>query len=109
MRGLLPVLAKTGIDCVEGLTPYPVGDIKPEELRELAGANPVLWGGVPGVMFTPMWNEKDFVQHTMHYLHTMMSNSRFVLGIGDQLPPNGNISRVKVISNLVKTYGKYLA
>jgi uroporphyrinogen-III decarboxylase len=107
IRGLLPVLAQTGIDCIEGLTPHPVGDVKVEELRELAGAEVVLWGGVPGAMFTPMWADKDVIQHTMHYVHTMMANHRFVLGIGDQLPPNGHITRVRAISNLVSAYGVY--
>jgi uroporphyrinogen-III decarboxylase len=107
IRGLLPALAQTGIDGIEGLTPYPVGDAKVEELRQLAGADVVLWGGIPGVMFTPMWADKDIIQHTMHYVHTMMTNHRFVLGIGDQLPPNGHIGRVRAISNLVNAYGVY--
>ncbi|MCX6998950.1 MAG: hypothetical protein NT106_01420, partial [Candidatus Sumerlaeota bacterium] len=33
LRGLLPILSESGLDCAEGVTPAPMGDVAPEELR----------------------------------------------------------------------------
>jgi len=104
LRGLLPVLARSGVDCVEGLTPYPIGDTKPEELRQLTNHEMVLWGGIPGVMFTKNWKMEAFESYVHTYLEAMKSNYRFVLGVGDQVPPNSEMERVKRVSEIVGSF-----
>jgi len=52
VRGVLPLLEETGVDCGQSLTPYPVGDCTVAEMRELAGPNLILWSGVPGALFS---------------------------------------------------------
>jgi Uroporphyrinogen decarboxylase (URO-D) len=46
-RALLPLAGKSGVDCLEGITPPPLGDVDLSEARELAGSeNFVVNGGM---------------------------------------------------------------
>lgn len=100
VRGMLPKLASVGIDAIEALTPLPCGDVDVEEMRGLAGHDDViLWGGVPGAMFAPPFTWDDMRKHVLKVLETW-KGQRFVLGVADQVPPNGDISYVKRISEL---------
>jgi len=105
LRGLLPLLRQSGVACAEAITPAPIGDVRPEELRGLTGDEIVLWGGVPGAMLVPGYSEDDLITHVTQYLNVMKSNPRFVLGIGDQMPPNGDMRRIKLITDLVEEFG----
>lgn len=106
VRGLLPRLAATGIDAIEAITPQPVGDIPLEEVRQLARNDQViLWGGVPGAMFCAPFTWEDLKDHVWRVLDAW-KGAPFVLGTADQVPPDGDIRRVKWISELVQEYGE---
>lgn len=102
VTGLLPKLAAVGIDAIEALTPKPAGDMEVERMRDAAGNDDVLlWGGVPGAIFSCpyTWQEiKKHVEKTLEAWH----NQPFVIGVADQVPPDGDISIVKKISDFVK-------
>lgn len=101
VRGLLPKLVAAGFDAVEALTPHPAGDLKVEEMAALAGDSPtVLWGGAPGAMFSAPYTWPDMRRHVEHVLQTWGDRS-FVLGVADQVPPDGNIEFCKQISGLL--------
>jgi hypothetical protein len=108
LRGLLREEASTGINVLEALTPKPVGDLAVEDWSSLAD-NPktVLWGGIPGIYFTPLVDEKEFEDHVITVLGVMKQEARYVLGVADQVPPDGLERRVKKVSELVKRYGTY--
>lgn len=103
LKGLLPLLAKSGVDCAEGLTPYPIGDAKPSELRPLTNSEMVLWGGIPSPMFMDSWKIEDFEKYVLSYIEVMKENNKFVIGVGDQVPPNANLERVKLVSEIIKS------
>jgi uroporphyrinogen-III decarboxylase len=107
LRGLLPVLACTSLDGVEGLTPFPIGDARPDELRALTNEQIVLFGGIPGAMFVPGCREEDFRDYVIQYLTTLRVNPRLVLGVGDQVPPRSDITRVRLVADLVEEFGRY--
>lgn len=102
VRGLLPLLASVGFDVVEALTPAPVGDVAAAQMRALAGPKTVLWGGLPGAMFAPPWNWEQFHHHLLEVL-AAWRGSPFILGIGDQLPPDGEIEFVRRSAQLLET------
>lgn len=108
MAGLLKQEASVGFSVLEALTPHPVGDLKWEELADFAGnSNSILWGGIPGVYFTANVSDEEFERHVKHVLGIMVTEPRYVLGVADQVPPDGLESRVKKVSKLVERYGKY--
>ncbi|MGA2765348.1 MAG: hypothetical protein ABSG17_18530 [Spirochaetia bacterium] len=103
LRGLLPLFAELGFDCMEGLTPLPTGDVDIRDLRRLAGPGIRLWGGLPGALFSPTFPEKEFRKAVIHALQVCGQDPRFILGIGDLLPPDGILGRVKWVSELVES------
>lgn len=102
LRSCLPLLEKCGFDAAEAVTPGPIGDLSVEELRAAAGDNIVLWGGIPGALFSDKYSEEVFVDHVTKVLKTFKQDKRFVLGVADQVPPDGLISRVKKVRELVE-------
>ena len=101
VRGLLPKLAAVGFDAVEALTPQPVGDVSLHEMRAVAGRpDLVLWGGVPGAMFAPPFTWKDMEAHVKTLLECW-AGTPFVVGVADQVPPDGDIEFVRRISEML--------
>lgn len=108
LRGLLEHESKVGFTVLEALTPHPVGDVKWDDVEELAGeSDSILWGGIPGSYFTACVDDDEFDRHVIHLLGIMTEKPRFVLGVADQVPPDGLERRVKRVGELVDKYGHY--
>jgi hypothetical protein len=103
VKGLLPKLAANGFDAVEALTPQPAGDLPVEDMRAVAG-NPavILWGGVPGVMFAPPYTWRDMQSHIRRVLRAWQ-DTPFILGVADQVPPDGDIDFCHRIAEEIST------
>jgi hypothetical protein len=101
VKGLLPKLVKVGFDAVEALTPKPGGDLEVAEMTALAGSETVvLWGGVPGVMFAPPFTWRDMQIHVEKVLRGW-GKRPFVLGVADQVPPDGDIRFCRRIAEML--------
>lgn len=108
LRGLLRKESETGISVLEAMTPRPVGDLAIEEWGDLAGnSKTILWGGIPGVYFTPLVSDGEFDRHLKEVLAVMRTEPRYVLGVADQVPPDALESRVREVKNLVDEFGVY--
>lgn len=103
VKGLLPRLAAVEFDAVEALTPRPAGDLDVDQMRGLAGSDRlILWGGVPGVMFAPPFTWEDMAAHIRHVL-MCWRGQRFILGVADQVPPDGDIDFCRRIADMLDT------
>ena len=108
LAGLLKQEASVGFTVLEALTPYPVGDLKFEELEQFTGdSDSIIWGGIPGSYFTDCVDDAEFDRHVRYLLNIMTQKPRFVLGVADQVPPDGLEYRVRRVSELVHSYGNY--
>lgn len=108
LRGLLKEEASVGFTVLEALTPHPVGDLKLEDFADYAGdSKSIFWGGIPGVYFTPNTSDKEFERHVKQVIQIMTKEPRYVLGVADQVPPDGLESRIKRVGELVNEFGKY--
>lgn len=101
LRPCLKLLAPSGFDVAEAVTPAPVGDIPLEELRNEAGEI-VIWGGLPGALFSPQYSDDLFRAHVEHILATFPLGTPFVLGVADQIPPDGLIERAHLVREMVE-------
>lgn len=109
LRGLLREECSTHVSVLEALTPKPVGDVAIEDWVEFAGeSETIFWGGLPGVYFTPLVSDEEFDRHVKHVLSVMRKEPRYVLGVADQVPPDGLTHRVKRVRELVDEFGMYL-
>ena len=108
LRGLLHEEALVGFSFIEAMTPAPAGDLPLDEWKDyLAGTNVVAWGGLPGAFFSERMSDVEFDSFVIDALAVMKSEPRYVLGVADQVPPDGSIERVARVRSLVDTYGKY--
>ncbi len=102
VRGLLPKLASSGFDAVEALTPKPAGDLDIQEIKSLVDDDAtILWGGVPGIMFSSPYDWDQMESH-VHRLIECWGDHPFIMGVADQVPPDGNIAFCRNIANLVQ-------
>ena len=108
LKGLMREEAHMGLTFLEALTPAPVGDLAVKEWADWVGeTDTVLWGGVPGVHFTDKVSDADFERHVRDVLEVMSSEPRYVLGVADQVPPDGLERRVRRVRELVDECGGY--
>jgi len=108
LKGLLREEASTGVSVIEAMTPAPVGDLAIEDWISVAkNPNTILWGGIPGSYFTDFVSDADFDRFVKHVLSVMRTKPRYVLGVADQVPPDGMEYRVKRVRELVDKFGAY--
>ncbi len=108
LRGLLRQECTVGFDFIESLTPAPVGDLAVEDWAGFCGDTPtVFWGGIPGAYFSPTVSDAEFERHTRAVLAVMRTEPRYVLGVADQVPPDGLESRLRRVAELVEECGAY--
>jgi len=99
LRGLLPILSESGLDCAEGVTPAPMGDVAPEDLRRMAGKDMTLWGGIPGALFSPIHSDEEFMRYVRRYIEIAALDKNMIVGVGDQVPPESDIRRVRWVAD----------
>ncbi len=107
LKGLLKEVSSTGFSIIEAMTPKPAGDLEVSEFRDYVGDDTICWGGIPGGYFTPLVSNREFEEFILKVIKIMVSEPKYVLGIADQIPPDGIIERVKVVSDFVEKYGFY--
>jgi len=102
VRGLLPKLGDVGFDSIEALTPKPVGDVGLAEMRTLSGRPAVaLWGGLPGALFAPPHGKKAILEQLDILLHCWRGTP-FIVGVADQVPPDGSLEAVKAVGRSLR-------
>jgi hypothetical protein len=95
-------LAAVGFDAVEALTPKPVGEVGLPEMRAVAAREDlVLWGGVPGAMFAPPFS-RDVKRAQVDTLIDSWQGQPFIVGVADQVPPDGDIGFVRQVAKLLQ-------
>jgi hypothetical protein len=107
LRGVVEGIADLGIDAIDALTPGPVGDVALDEIRQLVGDEILVLGGVPGAMFAPPFTADDMRRHVLEIIRLHKDSGRFMLGVADQVPPNGDIQLVRLVRELVEEHGRY--
>lgn len=103
LKPLLPYLQDAGFDGIEGATPFPQGDVTREELKDAIGEM-VLLDGIPMLFFLPEYPVEELLAFTEDILRLFAP--RLILGISDEISPPGDIERIRVVSDLVKTWNQ---
>jgi uroporphyrinogen-III decarboxylase len=105
MRRLNPLLRETDIDVAEAVTPAPQSLVPMAEFRRELGNNMTIWGGIPSILFEPMYSDEDFDNYVKNLFKEMSPGYRFILGMGDNVPFDGDIDRVHRAVELIDKYG----
>ena len=99
MKPLLPYLRDCPWDGIEAATPLPQGDVTIEEIKEAMG-DLVLLDGIPAVYFLDYYPTETLVECVKQLVE--LFHPRLVLGISDEISPDGDIERVRLVGELVK-------
>ena len=85
------------------MTPAPMNDFEVEEISRWLGARQRLWCGVPATLFCPpAAGEEEIRRFARRILDAF--GPRVILNVGDQLPPNGDIGRVRILVETAQEY-----
>ena len=103
LRGLIGPVASTGFTVIESFTPQPVGNVGIEEIRSMVPPDTILWGGMPGALFSPVYSDEFFDAHAHAMLDVMTTCPHFVLACADQVPPDGLAQRVKRVAEIAES------
>jgi hypothetical protein len=101
VRRLLPLLAATGVDVVEGVAPPPQSDATLAEARAAAGPDLILWGGIPQDLLLPEHDEPEFEAAVKDAAKLAAQDGRMIVGIADRVPVNADIARLQAMSRLL--------
>jgi hypothetical protein len=101
VKALIRYARDTGLDALECVPPSPMGNITVEELHE-AMRGMVLFDGIPATYFLSLVSTRELIDFTNKILSIF--SPKIILGISDMLPPNGDIEKVRTVSEIVEGY-----
>ena len=101
LKDLLPYLESIPFDGLEALTALPQGDVSLQEIHDAIG-NKILLDGIPSVLFLPEYSEDYVESFTNEVIELFYPN--LILGVSDELSPNGDIKKIELIADIVRDY-----
>ena len=101
LRDFLPYLEELPFDGLEALTGKPQGDVTLEEIKESIG-NKILLDGIPSILFLKEYSNDYVIDYVRQVLDLFFP--RLILGISDELSPNGDIRKVEMISEIINKF-----
>jgi len=107
LKNCIKMIAETGADCADAITPAPMGDLTPIQCRQEAGNDFILSGGVPPVVWLQDTGLKNFEKTVIDWLSTKQESFRLFAAAGDQVPPGAEENKIIRMRELVETYGKF--
>ncbi len=103
-KRLLPLVHGTGIDVIEAIVTAPMTDLTVNEALEILQGEVVIQGGVPSIFMCEQGGTRDDLRSYMKgLLREVPIGEWFVLGMGDNVPPDADFERVKIISDMVNS------
>ncbi|MHB9024192.1 MAG: uroporphyrinogen decarboxylase family protein [Armatimonadota bacterium] len=104
---ILPLVATCGLDVIEAVTPKPMSNVDMREAMDLLEGKVAVQGGVPAVFMCEVGCSRDELKRFITELLEQVGRRRgFILGMGDNVPPNADFARVKMIADLVAEFNK---
>jgi len=107
LSGLLRVFASLGADCIDAVTPAPMGDLTAQQCRDEAGPALILSGGVPPPLWVEPASDGDFRRAVLAWLELRRRSARLIAAAGDQVPPGAPEHRIRMMRELVEEFGRY--
>lgn len=107
LSGAIRMMREAGADCIDAVTPQPMGDLTPQQCRDEAGSKLILSGGVSPELWLPNIDTAVFKKAVLEWLELKKQSSSFIANAGDQVPPGAVEERIEIMRDLVDKYGKY--
>lgn len=106
MTGLLELVREIGFDVAEAFTPAPMTRCTLREARAVWKQDVTIWGGLPAIVLSPeAMDDAKFDAYVLDVLTQIAPGNRFILGVGDNVPPEGTLDRVMRVQYLLDEHG----
>ena len=86
VKGLLPGLAASGVDAIEGICGAPQSDASLREARALCGPGVTLWGGIAQDAVLASSSEESFRAELDRAIAEATADGNAILGVADRVP-----------------------
>lgn len=100
LKALLPMMAQTGIDVIESISPPPTGNLDIGDALLQLPESIALIGGIEPVFFQDCTREQ--LEQRVEYLLKTTRGRRYVLANSDSCPPAVEEWKLQLVSELVK-------
>jgi hypothetical protein len=100
LKPLTGRIRNSPFDGIEACTPLPQGDVSLEEIKQAVGDR-VLLDGIPAIHFLPDYPIDTVLEFSRKLIDLFYP--RLVLGVSDELPPDADIERVRLVGELVES------
>ncbi len=102
LRDLLPLMAETGIDCIESISPPPTGNIELWDAKMILPKNISLIGGIEPTVF--LYSTDGELEEHVNLLFEKMGKSNWILANSDSCPPGVTIEKFRKVTQWVRDY-----
>ncbi len=101
LNSLIPIIAKTKIDAIESITPFPTGNADLKQVAEVFPKNIAIIGGLDPVVL--MKGDKDEIKDRVLDLIETFKDRPLIVANSDSLPPQVTEETLKYVAELVKS------
>jgi hypothetical protein len=102
---ILPLVPDCGLDIIEAVTPKPMSQVDMRRCMDLLEGKVTVQGGIPAVFMCEEGCTRGELTRYIEDLLDQVGHCRgFILGMGDNVPPNADFARVKMVSEVVARY-----
>ena len=102
LRAIMHEVAATRLDAIEAVTPLPMGDVTFGELRDALGSGLAVQGGIPSCLLCGGTTRETLARHVRTLIRENRGRGGFVLGMGDNVPPDADFSLVEAVPDILE-------
>lgn len=106
MKDILPHLKTAGVDCVETLTPPPVGDVTLKEARDILGSNVCLKGGLDTIYVLQNGNKQLIFDEVEKIIKEGTEKGNYILFPSDPITAETPLENIKWFIEAGRRFGK---
>jgi len=105
-KGLLELLAESGMDVAEAICPQPMTKVTITEVKKAFKGKVTVFGGVPSVaLLEESMSDEEFERFMKNLFREIAPGDRFILGVSDTTPPDAKFERLLRITEMVQEWG----
>jgi hypothetical protein len=106
-KGLLDLLAESGMDVAEAVCPQPMTKVTITEVKKAFKGKITIFGGVPSVVLLEQsMSDREFETFMRKLFGEIAPGDRFILGVSDTTPPDAKFERLLRITEMVEEWGR---
>jgi len=106
-KGLLDLLAESGMDVAEAICPRPMTKSTISEIKKAFKGKVTIFGGVPSLsLLEESMSDEEFEGFMKNLFREIAPGDRFILGVSDTTPPDAKFERLVRITEMVREWGK---